>query len=167
MNKHLPKIKIFDPKKLRKLAADHVGLIYQRVTDDGSDAKGRKFPPYSEAYKKLLFKDFKKKDGSRYKGYEKGSLTTGAGKVANRPFMLRGLTMKDLKPITSDNDSYTIGWHNPEAATIVWGNAKRAKKRRDIISDFPDREWKWILRRLGKNVDDEWSKVKNVKIRVG
>lgn len=166
MNKHLPKVKIFDPKYMMKLAARHVTVFNNRVTKKAEDAEGDPLPEYSDSYQKLLRKDFKKKDGSRYKGYQGYSLTTGGDKIARRPFRLRGLTMRNLKARKAGSDYYEIGWTgNP--ALIVQGNKDRDENPRDIISDIPDKEWQWVLRQLGKGLDKEWAKLKNVKIKVG
>ena len=162
MNKHLAKIKLFDPQQMMKVAAKYTTVFTDRVTDRAEDGKGKKLPEYSEGYRKLIEKGFRKKDGTRYKGYGGYSLAL-QGKIANRPFRLRGLTMRNFKARKADSDSFSVGWTgNP--ALIVQGNKENG---RDIISDIPDREYKWILKQLGVAIDKEWKKVKNVNITVG
>ena len=165
MNKHLAKIKIFDPKELRKVAGMHTTVFVDRITNKALDAKGKPLSriPYSDGYIKNIKNKFKKKDGTGYKGYEN---VTTEGKIHRKPFYLRGDTARNLKPRGIGSDYYEIGWDG-EAAEIVEGNMNRSKHKRDVGSDIPDKEWKWVMSQLGLKIDKEWKKVKNVNITVG
>ena len=163
--KGMDKIKIFSPDIFKKMSVKYIPMFRKRVTKNALDAKGNPLPPYSEGYKKLLKKDFRKKDGSRYKGYTGYPLTTGGSKISRRPFILRGkgITMTGLKYRKADSDSITIGWRDPDAQ-VVEGNEARG---RDIISDIPDKEKKWIADFLASNVEEQYrKKVKDMKITV-
>lgn len=156
--KNLDKLKYFDPKRLTKIANLHVGKFFLRVTKEGRDYKGNQFKPYSKDYLKLLEKDFRKKNGGRYAGYEGIALNTSGEKRSKRPLELRGLSMNNLRVRGSAKDSYTIGWDG-EPAAIIEGNAR---KGRNVIDDLPPDEWQWVVDQLGDAVEDEWKKVPNV-----
>lgn len=162
--KNLDKIKFFDPKKIRKIAADHTSLFKKRVRA-GRDKDGNQLPKYSAGYIKSLRRDMKRaKDGKRYKGLEGIGLETSGSKIAKRPLILRGLTMKNLEPRKHGSDFYEIGWDGEAASIVDW----QAEKGRDIINDIPDDEMQRIVSWLGDAVEDEWKKIPNVTtIRVG
>ncbi len=156
----LEKVKYFDPKKLKRVAVEHVTFMNKRVTKRGIDGFGRKFKKYSKGYEDLKKNDFRTEDGDRYRGYEGIALNT---QVSPPNFQLRGLTMKNLRQRKVGKDFYEIGWDG-EAAAIVEGNASRG---RDIANEIPDLEYKWVLGKLGIVIEKEWKKIKNTTISVG
>jgi hypothetical protein len=158
--KGIENVKYFDPKKLREIAVKHVRILNKRVTVDSQDAEGTRFPAYSKEYAELKARGFTrttektktgkiKKKQSRLKGFKNIALN----KQTNPPnFLLRGLTMKNLRDRSAGRDFYEIGWDG-EAAAIVEGNASRG---RDIMSGIPGKELQQILVWLGGVVDEEW-----------
>lgn len=159
----LEKIKLFPEQDVRTIANTHLGVFYKRVAQYGLDYQGQKFPPYSEAYEKLLVKNFRKKDGSRYKGFEQIAISSGQEKIARRQLVLRGLTMKNLRLRRVGKDFYVIGWDG-EAASIIDGNAG---KGRDVMSGIPQKESDFVAKQFTHSIDKQAAKLKNIKIRVG
>jgi hypothetical protein len=157
----LEKVKYFDPKELKRVASEHVRYMNDRVTVKSQDADGTKFPEYTKDYADKKAVGF----GTDTKGGRKGGLKQmGLSRQTHPPdFRLRGLTMKNLRFRKASKDFYEIGWDG-EAAAIVEGNAGRG---RDIISNIPDHEWQFILKRLGISVEKEWKKLKNVTVVIG
>ncbi|KPK95799.1 hypothetical protein AMJ80_03560 [bacterium SM23_31] len=151
--KGMEKVKYFNPLDLKRIASEHITKFNQRVITKGEDARGRKFKKYSKQYAKLKANRFKTKSGKSYKG-----VPTVASQLSHPDFVLRGLTMKNLRFREAGKDYYIIGWDG-EAAAIVEGNQSRG---RDIASTIPDEEFNWILNRLGKTIEKEWKKIKNV-----
>ena len=149
------KIKFWEPNKLRGLGERYKTIFIDRVEDQGKDYRGKQFPRYSKGYAKLLAKDFRKKDGGRYKGFEGMALTTGGSKVSKRQFKLRGLTIANFRVKKVTTDTVTMGWTG-EAGAIVDGNAK---KGRNIIDGIPSKELSWWVKELGKLVDREYKKI--------
>ena len=163
-NLNMNKLKFFDPKQLRKVAENHRGVLYRRVTDKGEDYKGKPFKRYSKAYDERLSRDYRTKDGKRYAGYEGISLVTSGAKRSKHQFILTGNTMANLKVSKVMKDHYVLSWTG-EAGAIVDGNAKRGRNIKDGI---PDKELDWVVKRLGQLVDVEFKKIPNVtRITVG
>lgn len=159
MNTGFDKLQFWQPDKLLGLAQKYRTVFIRRVTEEGKDYKGRPFKNYSKGYSKLLGKDFRKLDGSRYKGFEGMSLATSGAKVSRRQFRLRGITMfSGFKVNKAVTDGFTLTWDG-EAGAIVEGNAR---KGRNIIDDIPDREKDYLLRELGKLVDKEFNKIPDI-----
>lgn len=156
----LEKVKYFDPKELKRVASEHVRYMFNRVTGKGQDGYGRRFKKYTESYSDLKSADFRSEDGKRYGGYKGIALNN---QVSPPNFLLRGLTMKNLRFRKATKNYYEIGWDG-EAATIVEGNAGRG---RDIASNIPDHEWQFVLKRLGVAVEKEYQKLKNVTVVIG
>ena len=165
MDKHLSKIKFFENKELARVAAKHLARFKKRIGTDGLDKNGQQLPPYSEAYLDKLQSDFRDENGKRIAGYEGLALNTSPAKIAKRQFSLRGNTVRNLTVRKVESDSYTLGWDG-EAAEIVEKNAGR-KKKRDVINDIPDAEYKFIMKELGIAIDKEFAKVKSKTIKVG
>lgn len=159
----LSKVKYFDPKKVKKIAQRHVTKMMDRVFQKGLDKDGNQFPAYSESYKKLINKDFRRKDGKRYKGYEQIPATT-AGKISKRNPRLRGLTAKKFRAVSWHKDYYEIGWTVGEFASIMkW----LEESGRDAVSGIPSKEFDWVANQFGLTAESEWRKMKNVTVVVG
>ena len=156
-NLNMDKIKIFDPALMRKVASMHVGLVRRRATEKGLDFRGKQFPPYSTDYAKLLAKDFRKKGGGRYKGFEGVSLVTSGSKQSKHLFVLTGITMSGLQVISVDKRSYTMGWRGEDAEVII-GNAKRGRNLKDGV---PTGEKDQAVDRLEQGLAKEFKKIPN------
>jgi len=152
------KIKLFEPSAMRGLAHRYERVFDQRVFEDGKDYRGKQFPEYKTSYKKLLAKDFTKKDGGRYKGYEGGSLTTGGKKVSKRLPELRGITRDSLKPGKVGTDYFQLVFTG-EGGFLA---DALSKKGRDFIEDIPSKEKTWLIKELGKLVDKQYDKIPDV-----
>jgi len=157
-NLNLDKIKLFDPRRLRGVAEQHRKIFHTRVTEKAKDYQGHGFKKYSESYDKRLSTDFRKKDGSRYAGYQGVQLTTSGTKRNKRQFLLTGKTMDAFHVTKVAKDHYVLSWSG-EAAGVVDGNAKRG---RNIIDGIPDNEMNRVVGWLGKLVDKEFEKIPDV-----
>ena len=157
----LSKLKYFTIKVVRQIAGKHLTLFKRRVTEQGQDYKGKKFPEYSDKYKKLKSGGMKKKDGGRLKGF--GGIHTDT-EVGTPNFKLRGLTMLGLRKREERTDSYKIGWDG-EAGAIVDG---QSKKGRDVASGIPDKEHNRLVKWFGDSIEKQHKhKLKNIKVVVG
>jgi len=159
----LSKVKYFDPRKVKLIAQRHVTKMYDRVFRKGLDHQGNQLPAYSDSYKKLIKKDFRRKDGKRYKGYGQIPATT-TGKISRRPLYLRGLTAKAFRAVSWHKDYYEIGWNQGEYASIMkW----MEDSGRDAVSGIPNKEFEWVANQYGIAAEREWKKIKNVTVVVG
>ena len=165
MNKNLSKIKFFDPKEVRKIALYHMKIFRDRMKA-GKNKDGRRFPAYSKGYKEALKRDMRIKrgprKGERHKGLGGISLTTGAQKIGQRSFLLRGFAIKGLRPRKHGTDYYEIGWDGNDTEIVDWNS----EKGRDNVG-VPDSEMNKIVNKFGLAVDIQWAKVKNVNVKVG
>jgi len=157
-NLNMDKVKFFDPKGLRKVAERHRKLFHVRVTEKGKDYKGNQFKSYSKEYDDLLSRDFRKKDGGRYAGFEGTSLETSGTKRSKHTFILRGDTMANFHVSKVVRDHYVLSWTG-EAGAIVDGNAKEGRNIKDGI---PDDEQTYVVNQLGLLIDKEFKKIPNV-----
>ena len=48
------KVKFFDPKKVKQIAAKHITIFYKRI-EQGRDYQGQKLPTYSDSYVEIIF----------------------------------------------------------------------------------------------------------------
>ena len=152
------KIKLWEPDKLMGLARKYKGVYEQRVFDHGKDYQGKQFPAYSTSYKRLLNKDYRKKDGGRYKGFEGRSLTTGGVKISKRPPELTQDVRNNLKVGKVGTDYFQLQFTGKSGAIVD----ALSKKGRDFVEDVPNNEKDYILRELGKLVDKQYKKIPNV-----
>lgn len=168
----LSKVKYFDPKKVLKIAQQHVTKFWDRVFQKGLDKNGVQFEKYSDRYIEMIKSDFRDDEGKRLKGYE-GIPTTIEGKVSRRMPYLTGQTAKEFRQGKDKgvkgyrSDYYELGFDSKDGAT-------RAKKlmnmtpSRDFMSDIPDSEMQWVTQQFGRAVEVEWREtIKNTTIVVG
>lgn len=131
-------------KMLRTCATTVLGLMKNRIHEDGKDANGNQIGTYSPAYMKIRTGNFA--NAARFvKGAKKGSLknagvfTKGAGKSAARPQYHRtndtkvilSLTRQmenDMKVVAIENGAYGIGFSNPLNYNKAIWNQVRYKK---------------------------------------
>ena len=143
--KGIEKVKYFTKEAQTRTANLYITYFYNRVVYKGFDAKGKRVPSYSESYQK-----YRKKHGRN----------------VNRDFfVLSSLTMKDFKSGCKGvgNDYFDIGWNDRGDISQYL-----AEKGRDIISDLPDKDKEFILKKLADEAEGEWKKkIKNMTINVG
>ena len=156
----IEKIKLLPNLALARVADKHLTLFNIRVSKKGKDARGNIFKSYTKKYADLKVSGMVGKSGkrlSRYKGI-------GLDRQVDPPnFILRGLTMKDLKRREVKKHSYILGFDG-EYADIVKGNKQRG---RDIYTSIPQSESDKIAMLIKKEIDAEAKiKLKNVKIKV-
>ena len=156
----LSKVKIFNPRDLKKVANEHIPVMKKRV-EGGVDGKGRRFKGYTRKYAEIKGRKFtSKKTGKRYK-YPRGSISSTQTNPAN--LTLTGLMLKGLQYKKSDKKSWTIGWTGQEAEKVS-GNKDNG---RDITSDVPNKEKKFMVKRLEFYLGKEFRKLKDVNITIG
>ena len=156
---------------MRKTAAEYLTYFKRRVFSTALDAHGKRFPAYSQSYKDILKRDFRKKGrgkaktgkGQRYEGFEGLALQTGAQKIGRRRPDLTGLTRRLIKVVKAETDSFVIGWTGHEAEKAQW----LEEMGRDFITDIPAKDYKYILKSLGVSIDKQWAKVKDITVKVG
>ena len=158
----LEKIKLFPQKALQRVADKHVTIFRKRVRG-GDDARGNTFKSYKSKYAEKKARKMTKLKGGRYAQYK--GIAISSAKTAPPDFTLRGLTLKNLKRITVEGDSYTIGFRG-EAADIVKGNEE---KGRDIYTGIPQAELNQVTNLINKELGLEIKKKlkPHVKITVG
>lgn len=155
----LENIEYFPIKDIKQLAQYHVSIFNIRVKK-GVDARGRYFPNYSSDYEYLKSRGMKGKRGKKLKPYRQISIRSRQTRPPD--FTLTGRTMVNLRERKHGKDFYVIGWDG-EAAEIVQGNQG---KGRDIASDIPEKEMKFMLNALNRVIQKEWNKkIKSVKVR--
>jgi len=156
----LSKVKIFNPRAMKRVAAQHLTVFVKRV-QGGLDAKGRKFPAYTDKYADLKSRGFKrKKDGKRYKSMK--GLPISSNETANPDFTLTGRTLSNLKPTRARRNGYVLRFTG-QAGDIVKGNKQN---NRDIISDVPEKEKRFIKAKLLRELRKEFGRLKNIRIPI-
>jgi len=157
----LEKVKIYDPRDLKKVAAIHLRYFKNRVQEKGQDKDGQTFNKYSDKYAKLKANRFAKKDGGRYASLKGQPISST--RVTPPDFTLTGKTMKALHDDEIRSDGYKLTWKG-EAGRIVKGNKERG---RDILG-VPEEE----LKRVVDQVNIQFEKhlklnLKDINITVG
>ena len=143
--KGIEKVKYFTKEAQARVANLYITFFYNRVVNKGLDAKGNRVPDFSPSYK-----EYRRKKGRNI----------------NRDFFVySSLTMKDFKSGHKGvaNDYFDIGWNDR-------GDIPQylAEQGRDIISDLPDKDKEFILKKLGDEAEKEWKKnIKNTTMTVG
>ena len=138
----LSKVKIFNPKAMKRVAAKHLTVFVKRV-QGGLDAKGKKFPAYTEAYADIKGRRFtRKSDGKRYKSMR--GLPITSTETENPDFTLTGRTLSNLKPQRIKRNGYVLRFSG-EPGDIVKGNKQHG---RDITSNIPEKEKRFIKAKL-------------------
>ena len=165
----LSDVKYFDPKRVLKIAQQHVTKMWDRVFQRGKDKDGNQFKDYSESYKDLIKRDFKTKSGKNYARY-RGVSVTSSDKISKRYPRVTGITAKEFRQQGNKGvkghgkDYYELGFDSKDGAS-------RAKwlmdKGRDFMSGIPDKEFQWVVEQFGRAVEIEWNKIKNTTITVG
>jgi hypothetical protein len=155
----LSKVKIFNPKAMKKVAAEHLTFFTKRVKG-GLDAKGDKFLAYTKKYAKLKKRGFVRKDGKNYASLR--GRPVSSRETTNPDFTLTGLTLKNLKPKQYRTNGYVLRFTG-QAGDIVKGNKSH---NRDITSDVPEKEKKFIAKRLERQLRKEFRRLKNVRIPI-
>jgi hypothetical protein len=156
----LSKIQLFPANEMARIANLHIPVFKRRV-QGGIDAYGRRFKIYTNKYMTLKSNKFKSEvTGKRY-AYPKARISSGQVYPPN--LTLTGFMLQNLKRRSYNKHEYVLGWTGEEAEKVQ-GNADNG---RDIISDVPNKEKDFIIKLLGKAVDKELRKLKNVDIYVG
>ena len=156
----LSKIKIFPVDVMGRIANEHITAFNKRV-EGGIDAKGKKFKSYTPSYAEYKRSGFKsKRTGKRIPSLAQGSLD----RQTNPPNLkLTGLMMRNLHRKSYKKDHYVIGFTGEPAEKAQYNEAMG----RDIINNIPDKEKKFIVDRLEKNLGIQFNKLKNVTITIG
>ena len=156
----LKKVKIFKPSAMKRVALQHLTVFVKRV-QGGLDAKGKAFPPYSDTYADIKGRRFtRKSDGKRYKSMK--GLPITSTETENPDFTLTGRTLSNLKPKQIKKNGYVLRFTG-QAGEIVKGNKIN---KRDITSDVPEKEKRFIKAKLIKELRKEFKRLKNVKIPI-
>ena len=156
----LSKVKIFNPKAMKRVALKHLTVFLKRV-QGGMDAKGKAFPAYTEAYADIKGRRFtRKKDGKRYKSMR--GLPITSTETENPDFTLTGRTLSNLKPQRIKRNGYVLRFTG-QAGEIVKGNKSN---KRDITSDVPEKEKRFIKAKLINELRKEFKRLKNVRIPI-
>ena len=154
----LSKVKIFNPKAMKRVALKHLTVFVKRV-QGGMDAKGKAFPAYTEKYADIKGRGFTRKtDGKRYKSMR--GLPITSTETENPDFTLTGRTLSNLKPKQIKRDGYILRFTG-QAGEIVKGNKSN---KRDIVTDIPEKEKRFIAKRLERGLKKEFRRLKNVRI---
>ena len=159
---NIEKIKIMPVKCMRKVQGLHHRKAFDRIVEKGKDKDGRQFKPYSQKYREIKGRDYKRKrDGKRYKGFENIPLST---QTSPPNFQLTYKTMRNFKRLSQiTKHQYGLGWSG-EAAKIVHGNKDRG---RDVLG-VPKDEIKWVVKKLMPCLDKHMQKtMKNINITIG
>ena len=156
----LSKVKIFPVGDMGRIAADHIPILQRRV-QGGIDYRGRKFKRYTDKYADIKGRRFTSEiTGKKYK-YPKARITST--KVSPPDLTLTGFMLMGLERREYKHDYYKIGWRGEDAEKVEGNKANG----RNIIDGVPDKEYKFIVKRLEKSVGKELNKLKNVKITIG
>lgn len=155
---------------LRTCATTVLGLMKNRIHEEGKDANGNQIGTYSPAYMKIRTGNFV--NAARVsRGKNKGKLkdagvfTKGAGKSAARPQYHRTADSKvilsltrqmenDMKVIAIDNHAYGIGFSNPLNYNKAISNQVRYKKP---IYSLSEQEQQAVLEIAQKFTDNALS----------
>ena len=138
----------------------HVPFFKARV-QGGMDARGKRFKIYTPKYLELKSNKFHSPiTGERY-AHPKARVSSS--QVYPPDLTLTGLMLQNLKRRSYSKTEWVIGFDG-EAAEKVQGNRDHG---RDIMTNIPNKEKDFLLRQLGKLVDKEFRKLKNVTLTVG
>ena len=156
----LSKVKIFKRKAMKRVALKHLTVFRERV-QGGLDAKGKAFPAYTEKYADIKGRGFtRKSDGKRYKSMKGVSISSTETEVPD--FTLTGKTLSNLKPKKIRRYGYVLRFRG-QAGDIVKGNKEND---RDITSDVPEKEKRFIKAKLIRELRKEFKRLKNVRMPI-
>ena len=156
----LSKAKIFNPRAMKRVAAKHLTFFVERVKG-GLDAKGRAFPAYTKKYADIKGRRFtRKKDGKRYKSM--AGLPIISTETENPDFTLTGRTLSNLSPKQIKRNGYVLRFSG-QAGDIVKGNKQND---RDITSNVPEKEKRFIASLLKRELRKEFGRLKNIKVPI-
>lgn len=164
------KVRLFNPQLVRRVAQEHIRIMFDRITKYGQDAQGRIMKPYTKKYAEMksggMFKKRQGKGGKKYAAFSAGpgkaSLSTNR-QIHPPNLILRGNTMRDLLVRIWLQDRYCVGWRGEQGA-IIGFNAERG---RDVASGIPEKEFAWVQDRFDKLVDQELTKIKDINVTIG
>ena len=156
----LSRVKLFPAYVMARVGAKHIPVFKRRV-QGGMDARGRRFKIYTNKYMKLKGDKFKSDiTGKRY-AYPKARISSS--QVYPPDLTLTGFMLDGLRRKSYNKREWVLGWTG-EQAEKVQGNKDNG---RDIISNIPDKEKKFLAKLLNKEVKTQTRKLKDVNINVG
>jgi len=166
----LSKVKLFPRSVMRWISVRHIPVFKRRV-QGGIDAYGRRFKIYTNAYMILKSSGMQRtgqktpsgKSTKKRQGKIKAYIGIPTNKQVYPPNLtLTGLMMRNLHRKKYSKRGYTLGFTGENAAKAE-GNKMQG---RNIITNIPTKEKKFIARLMKKSVDRQTAKLRDVNITI-
>jgi len=167
----LSKVKLFPRSVMRWISVRHIPVFKRRV-QGGIDAYGRRFKIYTNAYMILKSSGMKrtgqKTASGRSTKKNQGKIKAYIGIPTNKQvyppnLTLTGAMLRSLHRKRYTKRGYTLGFTGENAEKAVGNRAQG----RNIITNVPTKEKKFINRLMKKSVDRQTAKLKDVVIHIG
>ena len=155
----LENIKLYHAKRMGELAITYIKSFFVPRVRRGLDYKGNFFKGYTKDYADMKSGGFKRKNGSRLKRYAGVPVNTQTNPVN---LTVRGTTLKSMQVFTFDRKGFEVGFQGASASII---DGQKGYDR-DIVSGIPDKEERWLMRKIADMPDPEIRKLKNITINV-